>query len=390
MATNKGIVEYYNLEKVAEVLSITLAEVNHLREQSKLRGFRDGSNWKFNKEDVHTYLAESIKARSGNGNAQKPGDSGFDLAGDEASDPSFGILMDDAALPSDDQLVSATPVEPKSDVDLAALDQDSDLALAEETHVSSQVVPKKEKTPENPPQEFESAVFEVAMDDDDDSSALVLGSQDDGYDESVLSASGSSPQLGLAGESGFDMLVAEEGDGASEVLLVDDEKAEDVLLASEDFALEPAPKAQGDDDSESSSQVIAIDVGMAAEAQEQSNADDPFGGDAFGDFDGFGFDGGGVQATPAAESTFASDPFGAGTSSLPDAFTMPAAPVSTKKAPVQEEYSTGVLVSLVSALVVMLLCGIMLLDTMIHMWSWSDPFILNSMLMSPIANMFGL
>ena len=381
---NKSSTEYYNLEKVAEVLSVSTAEVNRLREQNKLRGFRDGSNWKFNKEDIHTYLAESIKARTGNG-SKKAGDSDFDLGGN-ASPSSFDLLMEDAALPDDDQLVSVSPAPPSSDVDLAALDHDSDLALAEETQISSLVMPKKAKVPK----ELSSSVIPVS---DDDSSALVLAPMEDSHEvdmedlhevdldeESVLEADGSSPQLGLAGDSGFDVLVA--GDDASDVLEVE-EKTES--FAASDFTLEPSMKTSGSDDSDSSSQVIAIDVGFAEAAHEAATfepMDVPI--DDFGAA-GFGFDSG-VHAPAAASS----DPFGAG-AAAPDVFAMPTATVSLKKtAAPKEEYSTGVLLALVSALVVMLLPGIMLLDAMLHMWSWSDPFILNSVLMSTISGWFGL
>lgn len=57
---------YYNLEKTAEVLGLTTGDVNRLREQNKLRAFRDGSNWKFRKEEVEQYLTNQIKQRSQN------------------------------------------------------------------------------------------------------------------------------------------------------------------------------------------------------------------------------------------------------------------------------------------------------------------------------------
>ena len=368
MALNKSSTEYYNLEKVAEVLSVSTAEVNRLREQSKLRGFRDGSNWKFLKEEVHAYLAESIKARSGSGAGQPSGDSDFDLAGDDASASSFDLLMEDAALPGDDQLVSVS--QPKSDVDLAALDNDSDLALAEETQISSMVVPKKEKAPKN---ELSSSVVPNEL----ESSALILESEKDLGEESILGASGSSPQLGLAGDSGFDVLVA--GEEEEDILQVDEEKTEAVSHAVE-FDLEPSPQVKGDDDSESSSQVIEIDVGELAAGQDS----DPFGQDGFGDFAGFDS---GIQTPPTA----AGDSIGAGAAPFPDVFSVPATTVSPKRAVGTEgEYSTGMLIALVSALVVMVLPGMMLIDTMIHMWSWNDPFVLNSVLMGMIANIFGL
>jgi excisionase family DNA binding protein len=377
--------EYYNLEKVAEVLSVPTAEVNRLREQNKLRGFRDGTNWKFNREDVHTYLAASIKARSGTSGDHKPGDSDFDLAAEgSASSSSFDLLMEDAALPSDDDLVSVAPSRPKSDLDLAALDQEDDLSLAEETQISSLVVPKKVKPAPPPPP--------VAMDEDDsDSDALLLASKEESSlavalddEESVLGGtSGSSPQLGLAGDSGFDMLVAGESEveAESDALLEVEEKTEISSPIVEDFTLEPLSVSSESEDSESSSQVIAIDIAQTAAGQDA----DPFGHDGFGDF--VGFDSGATQGAAVVSS----DPFGSGTVS-PDAFVeAPVVSVTPKKAAVaEEEYSTGVLVSLVLTLVVMGLPAMMILDTMMFMWSWEDRFSLSSALMGPIAGLFGL
>ena len=382
MAINRSSTEYYNLEKVAEVLSITTAEVNRLREQSKLRGFRDGATWKFNKEEIHAYLAESIRARSGGSTSNQAGDSDFDLAGNNASDSSFDLL--DAALPDEDQLISAVAAPAKSDLDLAALDQDSDLALAEETHISSLVMPEKSHTPiqlqkiQPPKNEPEVELFEVDVDLDDDSSALGLASVDD---SSVLgAASSSSPQLGLASDSNFDVLVVGEVAIENDILLVDEEKTEAVLPTAEDFVLEPTPRASEEDDSESSSQVIAVDVEFAAESHDA----DPFGGDTFGDFSGFDS---GVQPSPKVASA-TDDPFGA--SPTPTPFDFPKAPATVKKPATQEEYTPGMLIALAAAIVVMLIPGMMMLDTMIHMWSWGDPFILNSFWMDAIAGLFGL
>ena len=376
--------EHYDLEKVAEVLSIETAEVNRLREQGKIRGFRDGAGWKFQKEDIHNYLAESIKARSGNGdNGHKPGDSDFDILGSDSAS-SFDLLVENAApLPDDNQLVSVSPQQtPSSDLDLAALDNDDELALAEETRISSVVIPQKVKKPG-------SAIIE---EDSDAALALAPASQADAVvlddNESVLGASGSSPQLGLAGDSGFDMLgVAEDSDLAvsddSDLLQVDDEKTS-TLLPAEDFTLEPSGNVTDSDDSESSSQIIQID------GAEFSNAaqDDPFGQADFGASDFGGFDSG-IQASPGATT---SDPFGSGGSPFPEsAFSAPTPSISVKKPEGSaEEYSSGMLAFLIGTLVMMLLPGYMLIDTMTHMWSWDDPSLLSSMLMNMISGWFGL
>jgi len=376
--TVKSGAEYYNLEKVAEVLSVSTAEVNRLREQSKLRGFRDGSNWKFIRAEVHAYLADAIKARgSGANGGTGSGDSDFDLDGDSASASSFDLLMEDAALPDDSDLISVTPARPSSDLDLAALDQDDELSLAEETQISSLVVPKKSKPKEEKAPEMPEIL--VAQDDEDSSALMLAEPEVLADDASVLEAGGSSPQLGLAGDSGFDFHTADEEEN---ILFASDEKTESVSPAAQDFDLAPSPKTLGDDDSESSSQVIAIDA--FAEAVQDA---DPFGqqDSGFGPAVDFGGFDSGLQQASAANN----DPFGV---DAPDAFTMPITSVTSPRATAApaEEYSTGMLVALVSALVVLLVPSMMVIDTMVHMWSWGSPFVLNSVLMDTISGLFNL
>ncbi|MCL2005195.1 MAG: helix-turn-helix domain-containing protein [Planctomycetaceae bacterium] len=401
----KSSTEYYNLEKVAEVLSVPTAEANRLREQGKLRGFRDGSAWKFLKEEVHSYLAEQIKARGANGQAADD-DSDFDL-GDEES--SFDLLVEDAVLPDDFDLISISPAKPKSDLDLGAMDEASELALAEETHISSLVVPKRtnmtEKPKSTPPSSDAVADDEFSSDlllaDDMESSAISLASDSEVHEvdlgeESLVAASSSSPQLGLAGDSGFDVLLAAEEEivfeeDSSALVMADADDTEAITSPVEEFSLEPPSSLSTDDDSESSSQIIAIDVGVGAAAQDA----EAFGPDDFGGFGGFGgadFDDA-MPLQPAA-AIKESDPFAVRTSMQPDAFGTPLVSATSsalsKRAGLEEEYSTGMLVALASALVVMLLPGMMLIDTMAHLWSWGDPFVLNSVLMGTISGLLGL
>jgi len=54
--------EYLTLEKAAEVLGLSPAEVNQLRERNELRAFRDGANWKFKADEVQNKLAMSSQA----------------------------------------------------------------------------------------------------------------------------------------------------------------------------------------------------------------------------------------------------------------------------------------------------------------------------------------
>ena len=55
--------DYYSLEKAAEVLGKTPGELNRLREGGKIRAFRDGSAWKFRKEDIDNFLTDEIRQR---------------------------------------------------------------------------------------------------------------------------------------------------------------------------------------------------------------------------------------------------------------------------------------------------------------------------------------
>jgi hypothetical protein len=335
--------------------------------------YRLPGQWPLNvPEEFHKYLAETIRARSGNG--RKAGADDFDLK-DEAPADSFDLLVEDAALPDDSDLIPVSPTDKSSDLDLAALDQDSDLALAEETHVAPAPVPQKTKEREN------QVVFEGDV-QTDESHEVDFEEEEE---ESVLESGGSSPQLGLAGDSGFDVLVAANDEGNVNVGNVPkfEEDTETASLASSEFTLEPTLSAiGGEEDSESSSQVIAVDVGLIAATQEA----DPVGQtDVFNASDFIGIDRG--VSAPAAAA--ANDPFGAAATEV---FATPVAAVSPKKAATAQEaeYSTGALLALFVALVPVLISAMMLIDTMVHMWSWGEPYTLNSLWMGEVSRLLGL
>ncbi|MDO5580648.1 MAG: hypothetical protein Q4G69_05905 [Planctomycetia bacterium] len=90
--------QYYNLEKTSEILKLTPGEVNRLREQGKLHGFRDGIDWKFRQEDVEKYLTDMIKARNPDANMDLLGKGEEDtptiLASAQSSN--FASLLDQA------------------------------------------------------------------------------------------------------------------------------------------------------------------------------------------------------------------------------------------------------------------------------------------------------
>lgn len=85
---------YYTLEKTAEILEMNPGDVNRLREQGKLRAFRDGAAWKFRKEDVEKFLTDMIRARSASASSD------YDLLSNENDEEGPTMLADSAAFDS--------------------------------------------------------------------------------------------------------------------------------------------------------------------------------------------------------------------------------------------------------------------------------------------------
>ncbi|MDD3586879.1 MAG: helix-turn-helix domain-containing protein, partial [Thermoguttaceae bacterium] len=115
--------QYYDLEKASQVLNLSTAEVNRLREQGKIQGFRDGSNWKFKREDVDKYLTQRIKTGSESGEFVLAGDdedsSLFEKDEEEltpAGDNFLDLTFDDTELPSlmGQKPADVSPAKPES------------------------------------------------------------------------------------------------------------------------------------------------------------------------------------------------------------------------------------------------------------------------------------
>ncbi len=360
--------EYYSLEKASEVLGLPTAEVNRLREKSQLRAFRDGATWKFRKVDVDNFLAETIRNRGKNN--QEDNDTDFDLLGlDDSGAPA---LTDEASL---DDLANELP--------------------AEEAMIS-----------------LDKKVDDFALDDDllaDDGLSL---SEDSG---ALLLDSSDSSSVGLAvaedagdgGDGGLELVndvddappLSPEPDESDDFLELDDDilaLADDDMLSDststinipveDDFQLTP-DAALSFDDSESSSQVIALDeAGMFGEASEDAAGavpfESPFG--AAADMPSFdaGSPGVGFGAAPVGAGAFGAGP------SVDFASTGPAfTPQATST---EADYGPGTVVALFFAAFLLVCSGVMVLDLIIHIWSWGEPFVISSTLMNMIAEMAGL
>jgi excisionase family DNA binding protein len=280
---------YYNLSKTAELLGLTTGDVNRLREQGKLRAYRDGSDWKFRKEEVEQYLTNMIKERSGQSDADsllstedddeatKLADSAmFDAMFDQAGDDLEVTAKEDAQVKvSDDGMTPAVDDEPPAvddetpavddetpvDDDLVLAPEDDDLVLASDEESGDSSVQAADATEEKPtdqvqdesdsltpqPEDESSDVFaiadagaseEVAPED-----ALIdfgdspLTSEDSALAEDVSptgsgSGTGSGSNLNLDSDSGISLL----GGSDSGISLLD-VSGSDVDLAGDDIVL---------------------------------------------------------------------------------------------------------------------------------------------------------
>ena len=328
--------EYYNLEKTAEVLGLPPAEVNRLRERSQLRAFRDGSSWKFRKVDVDNRLAEMIKGRS-----KQKSESDFDLLGSDddevptllADSASFDAMMEEG-LTLDDEMIDTKASAKKSFDDLTLSDD---------------------------------PVVEVD---------LSLGD-----DEVVLDGTGSSPKLNLAEDSGLSLLdigddvelqAVEKGgsdaqfDDDDDILaLVEAESAENTstiaIPVEDDFQLTPSADALADD-SESSSQVIALEEDSMFGAPIAAVMETPFG-------------------TSVPADTPQPGPFGGG----PGEFVAQTPTFVTGPTVAEPTYETWVIGFLAVNLFLLAICGSVALDLIFHIWSWGEPFVINSTIMDLIV-----
>jgi hypothetical protein len=371
--------QFYDIAKAAEVLGLKPADVQLLREQNKLRGFRDGASWKFKVDDIQNYLAESIKAK-GSDEADEDGD--FVIGGEEPqaggnSDLELGgsdldLTETEFELAGSDIDLSAAPTDSAgSDLELdLTLDQDvslgeSDIALASEEKVDAA-----------------GSDLEVSADVLDD-------------DELVLGGSGAGSDITIGGDSGISLVDPDDSGLSLEApvdLTGDDEDSlelgeDDMLTLTEDADTESPTELQADDqflltpleeagDEESGSQVIALDTeddaAMAAVAAAPAMLDEELGGgaDQLSAFDGADLGGGApmvdMAAAAAATGNVAAMPTGAG---------------------MQEAPYSGMVVwlGLFPCTLMLVLAGLMSFDLVRNMWDWQGATTINSPLLDMIA-----
>jgi len=128
--------KFVKLEEAAEQLKVSTDTLNGLREEGKLRAYRDGSSWKFRTEEIEKMAAEGVPSLE----AEESG-LNFDLNMDDDSS-GLDFDLDDMSLGDEislDDVDEAAPVSEKaSDVNLEGSDAGnadaplSDLDLADD------------------------------------------------------------------------------------------------------------------------------------------------------------------------------------------------------------------------------------------------------------------
>ncbi|HLA86030.1 MAG TPA: helix-turn-helix domain-containing protein [Thermoguttaceae bacterium] len=360
--------KFYNVEKAAELLGITPAEVNAMREQQKLHGYRDGADWKFKAEEIEALAA------------QKPA-----AAGEEGDDED--VLLTEVELGQVNPSASGTILGPPpadalgsslsgfEDLDLSLADSGLDMSGLDLSSVSS-LTGKSELD-----------MSTAGMDDDD----LVLGAGGSGAGSDLTVGGDSGISLldpsdsGLSLEEPLDLAGASHDSLAlSDEMLVPAKKggseAPTELGSDSDFKLTPMDEVmEGEEDS--SSQVIALDEGE--DSDELMGVTPMLDGDVGDSFSAAPLDlGGGAMGDALALE-------------LPAATVTPAATVDFSAAHAQAAggaagvmpeapYTTLNIVGLAFCTIVLFVVGMMMYDLVRNMWSWNQPTPVNSWLMDLI------
>jgi hypothetical protein len=384
--------KYYNVKETATIFGIDEDAVRQMLERRELYGYRDGADWKFKAEDIERMAADRKAAphvedtdevllsevelgQSGLGasgtvigmETAPHGESDIQLAGSDIE------VISESATPPIGKAKADSSVGKFEDLDLGLAD---DLSLAES---SIGVDTAKKPTSESPT----------------GTSSLKIDAEPADDDEAVIGGGSSGSGVTLTGDSGISLvdpadsgLSLEEplelgGSGADESLelgeedmlqLAESSKSHSGLKADDDFLLTPTEETAEPDESESGSQVIALDT----EGEEAGLA-----GQGVATL--FGAEGIGDQAMDMGAGAALATAGGPGFSMA----AMEGAAVSPTGAFLTEApYTTGNIVLLAACVVLLLFCGALVYDLLRNMWSWDQAGSVSTWLPDKIVGLF--
>lgn len=377
--------KYYDVQTTAAILGITPAEVNQLRERNVLRGFRDGATWKFRVEDVHNLQRQMRSQASPAAESasveevlaaepeRSPGDassSGSVLGLDAGRSPGDTDLRLRPEPEDELQLVDAEPGQVHAPIPRSEPEEEEIIPLAEGDFALSDPSVAEISTP-TPEYGTEEHDIMLVSDSAPAGGSDVKIGHDSGI--SLLSPHDSGlsledQQLGLAEEEEDAISL-----GQDDMLTIAADSV-DTSLARPDteFRLTPTDDEYGLEDSESASQVIALaPEGVSAESPTLV-AEEGL-GPMFDELSGEV-----APVVPGVGMAPAVAPVAGSELPTPAAVALPEAP-----------YGTLAMVMLTLTTLVLVVAGMMVVDLVRNMWSWSGTITFNSWLMDMLAGIFG-
>jgi excisionase family DNA binding protein len=279
--------KYYNVKEAAQMLGLTEESVRQMQERRELYGYRDGADWKFKAEDIERMAKERPAGAAAP--APKVEDSSEDVLVTEVQLGQSGIGasgtvigMEGPPRPTDSDIFFADsniniispstatppPIKNKNAVDSqVAKFEDLDLGLEDDLTLAESGLAldaEKKPTADSPTGGSELKLSAPAQDDD----MVIGGSSGSG----VTLAGDSGISLVDPADSGLSLeepLELSGGSGSGESLelgeddmlqIVESSKSLPDLKADDDFLLTPTEEIVEADDSDSDSQVIALDT----------------------------------------------------------------------------------------------------------------------------------
>jgi excisionase family DNA binding protein len=360
------------IEEAAERLGLSVEKLNSLRERGEIHAYRDGSTWKFREDELDRFATD-----------HEDNTYGIDDDGPES------VLLSEEELGRVADSTSSTVIGRSKELG-SAEDSDLQLAIADDQDEPgrSDVVPAfddldelslEDDSPTIAAKRPLGSMDELSLDDsislvDDKAKAdsaidltgdedLVLGttesdvtldSGDSGISLATPSDAGLSleepPELGGSSVDSFEL-------GEDQAVELDDSsdtESPTQLRADDEFLLTPLGSAE--DESDSGSQVIALDE------------DEPFGEMAGG---------GSLEVDHEEHAGYA----GAGALGMESGMAM-------VPATVEVPYSVWNVLTLFGCVMFLLLTGMFMYDLMRNMWSWDGAYAVNSSMMDEIVSWF--
>jgi len=285
--------------------------------------------------------------------------------------------------PDDVSKAKTAAAEMAGESDLS-LDDSSPLVEGGSTDVPLQVAEAADDAASGSGSEIELSVDDDLVLSDTEGSDITLESSDSGInlapadsglalDDIPLEMGGSAilSSLDLGGISDPEISLVSSGSDVSDVSDLEDEPVAE-LQVDDDFQLTPLSEGTPDDEGDSSSQVIALDAGI-------EGLDDDDLGDDVGVLDDVGAD-------DIGGSMIVADDFGEAPADELGATTY--AGVGGAAAAAEVPYSVGQVILLFSCASFLTLGGVMMMDMVRHIWSWNEPYTINSTVIDAILGLF--